>query len=470
MSDDWNPRFLEEHVRENAGVLGLAAALDSHSQRAEQLNLLKSSVRQQEEIARTEAQRLEIESQRLELERLKQRSEKDEKEAVRILRVMMADVGAEFDNLETRGDFKNSPNGLRRDYAMAVQMSKLELVRSRSGSLSDLNDLKELLRLENLAQDLLSKHFPGGHPLEVTRAKWAELQAWTQGVEQIGMQVKQICASAPDPTAVHLPSPAVLAALQIKLESFATQLKFDLNHYASSLPSQAAPEGILLDELAEQALLEDLSIGKNPIRAKAFTNCSHQVAVTSPFLLDVQTAIQELQLWKNEAAEHEYALQKLLVQVEEGDLFAASASVTRIGEIRFDGLNYDAIANFEFAAFRAEFSALTTAKGRAAVRLARDLRKKYSKAAERSDLAKLLKQHEKLLFTAKSRAAVRLAKDLRKKYPKTAERSDLAKLLKQHEKLGQLREKLNALVVVISIFCILIFLNYLLSIYLNYYY
>ena len=99
MSDDWNPRFLEEHVRENAGVLGLAAALDSHSQRAEQLILLKSSVRQQEEIARTEAQRLEIESQRLELERLKQRSEKDEKEAVRILRVMMADVGAEFDNL-----------------------------------------------------------------------------------------------------------------------------------------------------------------------------------------------------------------------------------------------------------------------------------------------------------------------------------------------------------------------------------
>ena len=85
-------------------------------------------------------------------------------------------------------------------------------------------------------------------------------------------------------------------------------------------------------------------------------------------------------------------------------------------------------------------------------------------------MAKLLKQHEKLLFTAKSRAAVRLAKDLRKKYPKTAERSDLAKLLKQHEKLGQLREKLNALVVVISIFCILIFLNYLLSIYLNYYY
>jgi hypothetical protein len=431
MSDDWNFHdAMEESARDNAGHLAVLATLMARSQRAQQLQVSEASLRQQAEIAKTEAQRLEIETQRLELERLKQQSEKDEKEAVRLLRVMMADVGAEFDNLETRGDFKNSPHGLRRDYAMAVQMSKLELVRSRSGGLSDLNDLKELLRLENLARDLVSKHFPGGHPLEVTRAKWAELQAWMQRVERIGIQVKQICASVPFPTAVHLPSPAVLAGYQIKLESFATQLMFDLNQHASSLPGCAAPEGLLLDELAEQALLEDLSIGKNPIRVKAFTSCWHQVAVTSPFLLDVQTAIQELQLWKNEAAEHEYALQKLLVQVEKGSLSDASASVTRIGEIRFDGLNYDAIANFEFAAFRAECSALTTAKGR---------------------------------------AAVRLAKDLRKKYPKAAERSDLAKLLKQNQKLGQRREKLYALVGVIIIFFILIFFSYIFSIYLNSY-
>ena len=390
MSDEWNFHdSFESAIRENAGHLGVLGALNAASQRTEQLRLLEASLSQQAEIARTEAQRLEIESQRLELERLKQQSAKDEKEAVRLLRVMMADVGAEFDNLETRDDSKDSPQGLRRDYAMAVLMSKLELVRSRSGSLSDLNDLKELLRLENLAQDLVSKHFPGGHPLEVTRAKWAELQAWMQGVERIGMQVKQICASVPDPTAVQLPSRAVLAALQVKMEGFATQLKFDLNQHASSLPNQAAWEGILLDELAEQARLEDLSIGKNPIRAKVFTNCWHQVTVTSPFLLDVQTAIRELQLWKNEAAEHEYALQELLVQVEEGRLNDAKRSAIKIGRVRFDNLDYSPVS--DLGKLEQTLVILKTAKWRYVPLKVAELRREFPKAGSKSDLGQVLK-------------------------------------------------------------------------------
>jgi hypothetical protein len=409
MSDEWNFHdAVEDNIRDNAGHVFMATTLLAYSQRAQQLKVSEAFLRQQAAVANTEAQRLEIEKQRLELEKLKQQSEKDEREAVRLLRVMMAEVGAEFNNLETRGHFKDSPQGLRRDYTMAVLMSKLDLVRSRSGSLSDLHDIKELSILENLAKDLVPRHFPGGNPLDLTRAKWAELQAWMHGAERLGMQVKQICAAAPDPTSVQLPSPADLAALQVKMESFAVQLEFDLHQHASSLPAQAAPEGVLLDELAEQARLEDLSIGKNPIRANEFAKRWGQVVVPrSPseissltandipagFVHEVQSAIEKVRIWKNKAAEHESALLVLGIRLDEGHYNEAKASVTQLGKVRFQGLDYNAIS--KFVKLDERITDLAKARRGDAVRLARNLRNRHPRAAKRSDLAKLFDQHEK---------------------------------------------------------------------------
>lgn len=107
MSDDWNLHdAVEDGIRDNAGHLALAGALFAHSQRKQQLQSLEASRQHQAQIAKTEAQRLEIEKQRLELEKLKQQAEKDEKEAVRLLRVMMAEVGADFEFLASRGQLR----------------------------------------------------------------------------------------------------------------------------------------------------------------------------------------------------------------------------------------------------------------------------------------------------------------------------------------------------------------------------
>jgi hypothetical protein len=164
MSEDW----IEDGIRDNAGHLALAGALMAHSQCRQQLQSLEASRQHQAQIARTESERLEVEKQRLELERLRHQEEKDRHEAVRLLRVLMAEVGGDFEFLSSRGDIKGSPQGIRRDYAVAVLMSKLALVRSRSGSLSDHNDLKELISLENSAQELAAKHFAGRDPLEIS--------------------------------------------------------------------------------------------------------------------------------------------------------------------------------------------------------------------------------------------------------------------------------------------------------------
>ena len=95
MSDN----YIEDGIRDNAGHLALAGALMAHSQRRQQLQSLEASRQHQAQIARTEAERLEVEKQRLKIEKLRQRIEKDEKkaaqaekEAVRLLRVLMADL------------------------------------------------------------------------------------------------------------------------------------------------------------------------------------------------------------------------------------------------------------------------------------------------------------------------------------------------------------------------------------------
>jgi hypothetical protein len=258
MSDN----YIEDGIRDNAGHLALAGALMAHSQRRQQLQSLEASRQHQAQIARTEGERLEVEKQRLKLEQLRHQEEKDRHEAVRQLRVLMAEVGGDFEFLSSRGDFKGSPKGIRRDYAMAVLLSKLALVRSRSDSLSDLNDLKELSRLENLAEDLVTKFFHSGDPLEITKAKWHELQVWMDVVERLENEVKQACAVVPEPTAVQLPSQSEICARQRKLEEFVAKLSSQLSAHVNNLPADVAANGTLIPELADFAEIEDLINGR----------------------------------------------------------------------------------------------------------------------------------------------------------------------------------------------------------------
>ncbi len=254
MSDDWNFHdAVEDGIRDNAGHLALAGALMAHSQRQKQLQALEASRQQQAQIAKTEAQRLEIEKQRLELERLKQQAEKEEKEAVRLLRVMMAEVGAEFDGLSSQGQLSGDPQGARRDYAMAVLLSKLALIRSRSSSLSDLNDLKEVSRLESLSKKLLAQHFAGRDPLQIARSKWREIETWMGATDRFEEEVKKACGCVPDSKAVKLPSKADLAEKRRQLEDLLAQLPARLEAHANRMPMEAVEDGSVLPELAKQA-------------------------------------------------------------------------------------------------------------------------------------------------------------------------------------------------------------------------
>ena len=401
MSDNFHDAF-EDGIRDNAGHLALAGALFAHSQRKQQLQSLEASRQHQAQIAKTEAQRLEIEKQRLELEKLKQQAEKDEKEAVRLLRVMMAEVGADFEFLASRGQLKGTPQGVRRDYAMAVLLSKLALVRSRSSSLSDLSDLKELSRLENLAEDLVIKHFSGSNPLQVAKNKWGELQDWMNAVQRLEKEAQQACAAVPDPTALQLPAKAELETRQRKLEEFAAALSGRLNAHVSSLPADAAANGVLTPELAEQAQLEDLAAGKQARRANAFAGQWRRA--NADLQQSVNSSLAKLRQWQDKQAEHEQALQTLSKELEQGCLSEAKATSTALGPVRFAGLNYKPVQDFD--ALQDVCATLVEAKRGAAARKVSELRAQYSNAPMQSELGQLLQRHQKRSSAEKNKVLV----------------------------------------------------------------
>ena len=387
MSDDW----IEDGIRDNAGHLALAGALMAHSQRRQQLQSLEASRLHQAQIARTEGERLEVEKQRLKLERLKQQADKEEKEAVRQLRVLMAEVGGDFEFLSSRGDFKGSPKGIRRDYAMAVLLSKLALVRSRSDSLSDLNDLKELSRLETLAEDLISRHFDGSDPEQATRNKWLELDTWMQSVERFETEVNLACLVVQDcATAVQLPSQADLVMMQTNLESFATRLAANLSEHIRCLPVNALEDGVILAELTKYAELVGLTSEKPSHRHKVFANRWRQA--NDILSQTVNSSLAKLKEWQDKHAEHDQIIQTLAIQLQQGELSVAVTTSKKLGNTRFAELNYDPLR--QLISLQGACGCLALAKRDSALKIVLDLRQQYSNATDKSELAKLMDRHQ----------------------------------------------------------------------------
>jgi hypothetical protein len=399
--------------------LALAGALMAHSQRRQQLQSLEASRQHQAQIARTEGERLEVEKQRLKLEQLRHQEEKDRHEAVRQLRVLMAEVGGDFEFLSSRGDFKGSPKGIRRDYAMAVLLSKLALVRSRSDSLSDLNDLKELISLENSAQELVAKHFAGRDPLEIACRKWREIEAWMQSVENIKQAVKQECSVVPQESALKLPSKSELAATRRKLEDDLPKLAPRLQAQVDCLPVEAADSGVVLSELSELATMDDLREGNNGSRSALFAKSWEEVAVTkrslkpgmtavndapSRLVEQMESAIAALRKWQDQLTDHEQLLQRLASDLEPGRLSGAAVSGKKLGKVKFPGLNYQPLTDLQF--LESALKELEVAKRWKASQLIKELRAKYPKAEAQSELIQQINKHQTRSSIEKRQAVI----------------------------------------------------------------
>jgi formylglycine-generating enzyme required for sulfatase activity len=396
MSDDLHD-VIEDGIRDNAGHMALAGILMAHSQRKQQLQSFEASRQQQAKIARTEAERLEVEKQRLKIEKLRHQIEKDikeservEKEAVRLLRVMMAEIGVEFDGLSSGGQLKGSPQGTRRNYAMAVLLSKLILIRSRSSSLSDLDDLKELARLENLAQNLVIQQFANCDPLEVSRSKWQEIEAWMQAAYQLKKEVNRACSVVPNLTAVQLPTKVDLSQRHSELEDFLKQINVRLKLHLNQLPVDTSNDGCVYEELVELAQLDEMREGKRASRSAVFATRWRQA--NESILRELNASLMRLQNWQDKHDEHAKILQKLQTQIEQGALKGAEITLNSLGKLRFSGLNYDVI--WRLSELQESCKNLALASRDQALMIIDDLQKQHSKASESSELKTLLKTHQ----------------------------------------------------------------------------
>ncbi|MDZ4401682.1 SUMF1/EgtB/PvdO family nonheme iron enzyme [Prosthecobacter sp.] len=395
MSDDWNFHdAVEDGIRDNAGHLALAGVLSAHSQRQRQLQALEAARKQQAEMAKTEQERLAVEKQRLELELLKQQAEKEEKEAVRLLRVMMAGMGPEFDALSSRGVLAASPAGIRQDYRMAVLLTKIAVVRSRSSVLSELSDLKELSRLESQAQDLAARHFEGRDPLEITRAKWKELEAWMAAVQELGKVVKDHLAAVPPDGSTKIAGLGELQEIHAQLSSLRDDLSARVREFVKALPDDAMDAKGLFPELAEQAQYDDMQKERDAMRLDTLAACWDKVADGSEppgLITECDAALARLQDWFAKHALHQTLLASAATSLQQGDLADAERDVAVLGEARFEDLSYASLE--EIAAVQASLAKLQTVRRADAIRQAEELLKGYPKSTALSQLRQTAMLH-----------------------------------------------------------------------------
>ena len=161
--DDWLDSA-NDGLEDNAGVLGAMggmAALNNQRASLNKLSEIKDELaKSQASAAKTEKERLAIEKKRLALERAHLEEQKNTAEAVKELRILMADADTLLERMSQMADAPSSGGGsydLDLTRTAALIQVKLELVEKNSVVLSDLADLKEHRRLNTQFEIKLSE-------------------------------------------------------------------------------------------------------------------------------------------------------------------------------------------------------------------------------------------------------------------------------------------------------------------------
>ncbi|MDB4546947.1 hypothetical protein OAF44_01435 [Akkermansiaceae bacterium] len=169
--DDWLDSA-NDGLEDNAGVLGAMggmAALNNQRASLNKLSEIKDELaKAQASAAKTEKERLAIEKKRLALEQAHLEEQKNTAEAVKELRILMADAATLLERISQMAAAPSSGGDsydLDLTRTAALIQVKVELVEKNSAVLSDLADLKEQRRLKTQFEIKLSefvslKHLP----------------------------------------------------------------------------------------------------------------------------------------------------------------------------------------------------------------------------------------------------------------------------------------------------------------------
>ncbi|MDB4314143.1 hypothetical protein N9953_03065 [Akkermansiaceae bacterium] len=161
--DDWLDSA-NDGLEDNAGVLGAMggmAALNNQRASLNKLSEIKDELaKSQASAAKTEKERLAIEKKRLALEQAHLEEQKNTAEAVKELRILMADAATLLERISQMAAAPSSGGDsydLDLTRTAALIQVKVELVEKNSAVLSDLADLKEQRRLKTQFEIKLSE-------------------------------------------------------------------------------------------------------------------------------------------------------------------------------------------------------------------------------------------------------------------------------------------------------------------------
>ena len=160
--DDWMDS-VNDGLEDRAGVLGAMGGMEALNNQRASLNKLSEIknelAKAQASAAKTEKERLAIEKKRLALEQAHLEEQKNTAEAVKELRILMADADTLLERISQIAAPFSGGDSYELDLTVTAGLIqvKLELVEQNSAVLSDLADLKEQRRLKTQFEIKLSE-------------------------------------------------------------------------------------------------------------------------------------------------------------------------------------------------------------------------------------------------------------------------------------------------------------------------
>lgn len=96
---------VNDHIKDDAGLLGAAGALQGLRNQGRQLGKLDEIKEAHEKSSKIEQERLNLELKRFALEKAKIDDQKEAEQSIKALRRLMADVGSELEHIRAKYQF-----------------------------------------------------------------------------------------------------------------------------------------------------------------------------------------------------------------------------------------------------------------------------------------------------------------------------------------------------------------------------
>lgn len=298
----------------------------------------------------------------------------------RFIEILLAETGVEIVEIAGACERPARPTSTRFNLRMAVVIARLNLLQQNRYILAGAEAFENFTALRKQVDRLLEVHWKGQDPSKTANDKWAELRIWMQTIEDLVGQVKQYQQTI-DARGGRIPGKADLERVRDDLQTLTRSLPPQIILILKNMPADAVHEGRLLPELADFAMLRQLTYPPGEDIVGRFETLHALISTPGdvaehPLMQLTDQALVQTQSLLELHGHHTRSLQQAQIEFHSGNIDKTRQLLAALKTVCFTDLQYEQLRKGVSRAARM-MNHLKTEKRSDALTHARTLLKRY---------------------------------------------------------------------------------------------